>query len=142
MNIFFDTSSLIKLYHKETGTEIIKGILYGNNVNIIYLSEISKIEFALAIWKKIRAKQMTEEQGRTTIHLFYQDYNKYSFIQIDDIITESAYILINKYGMKGLRTLDSIQLATAVSLKSHASLFITSDILLKELFVLESLRIE
>ena len=85
---------------------------------------------------------MTEEQGSTTIHLFYKDYQKYSFIQIDNFITESAYSMINKFGNKGLRTLDSIQLATAVSIKNQASLFITSDKLLKELFIMESLKVE
>ena len=44
MKIFLDTSSLLKLYHKEQGRdELLK--LIGEKAEEIYLSEIAKIEF-------------------------------------------------------------------------------------------------
>jgi uncharacterized protein len=54
-------------------------------------------------------------------------------------IVQSACELINKYGVEGLRSLDSIQLATAVALKGKADLFLTSDKLLESLILKERL---
>ncbi len=57
MNIFLDTSSLLKLYHKEQGTEELLEFV-SENVENIYLSEIAKIEFNSAIWKKFEQKSL------------------------------------------------------------------------------------
>jgi len=34
------------------------------------LSEISKIEFTSAIWKKVRTKEITQSEAQTTLDLF------------------------------------------------------------------------
>ena len=52
MKIFLDTSSLVKLYHQEAETNEIEKIFNTQKLTHIFLSEISKIEFASAIWKK------------------------------------------------------------------------------------------
>ncbi len=54
MNIYLDTSSLIKLYFVEQGTKEIDDFLKTNQIDQIYLSEIAKVEFNGAIWKKVR----------------------------------------------------------------------------------------
>jgi len=139
MKIFLDTSSLFKLYHKESDTDIIERVFTDYNITTIYLSEIAKIEFASTIWKKVRIKELTESQAKAILNLFEQDFGKYTFIPSDAIINEQARNLITKYGKQGLRTLDSIQLATSVSLAGNASLFITTDKLLATFFKLELL---
>ena len=48
MNIFLDTSSLLKLYHKESGTDELLNLISGK-AEQIYLSELAKIEFNSAI---------------------------------------------------------------------------------------------
>ena len=50
--------------------------------------------------------------------------------------------MVSKYGLKGLRTLDSIQLSTAITLEPEVNLFITSDNLLKSLLTEEGLQTE
>jgi hypothetical protein len=74
--------------------------------------------------------------------LFEVDFPKYSFIGTDSIIIEQARLLNTKYGIQGLRTLDSIQLSTAISLSQQADGFFTADNLLKSLFAAEGLRTE
>jgi len=64
------------------------------------------------------------------------------FIATDSIIIEQARILISKYGIQGLRTLDSIQLATCISLVQQVNLFLTADNLLKARFKVEGLITE
>ncbi len=139
MNIFLDTSSLFKLYHNEIDTAIIENIFINNRVTSVYLSELTKIEFASSIWKKVRTNEITELDAEKTLDLFEKDFGKYTFIATDSIIIENARNLIAKYGSKGLRTLDSIQLSTSLLLASEVGLFVTSDNLLKSLLNEEGL---
>jgi len=142
MKIFLDTSSLFKLYHKETGTAELEELFSTVKITTIYLSEIAKIEFTSTVWKKVRTQEIPELEAQTTLELFEADFAKYSFIATDSIIIEQARILTTKYGTQGLRTLDSIQLSTAISLFQQASVFFTADKLLKSLFVVEGLLTE
>ena len=124
MKIFLDTSTLFKLYHKETGTEEIERIFSSARISHVFLSEISKIEFSSTIWKKVRTKEITELEAQKTLDLFESDFGKYTFVTTDSIIIEQARILTSKYGKQGLRTLDSIQLSTSLSLFHHVDIFL------------------
>jgi len=110
------------------------------DVEAIYLSEIAKIEFLSTIWKKIRQADFTEEVGNSVISCFEADFNKYHWIKLNSTLTKSASKLIKKYGNDGLRTLDSLQLASAVKLKDENCSFFTSDTLLQTLFTKENLN--
>lgn len=57
MNYYIDTSSLMKLYHKEDGTQNIIN-LYNSDSNII-ISELAKIEFISTIHRKYREEEIT-----------------------------------------------------------------------------------
>ncbi len=141
MIIFLDTSSLFKLYHKETGTKELEVIFDTNTINEIILSELTKIEFASTIWKKVRTKELTSEAGVKTIQLFESDYSKFTFIALNSLVIEYARNLISTYGALGLRTLDSIQLASSISTREKVDLFITADLLLQELMNKEGLNV-
>lgn len=142
MKLFLDTSSLLKLYHSEKDTEEIEFIFLKSNVTDVLLSEITKVEFASAIWKKVRTKEISPTVALTKIRLFDKDASKYTFSPLNSIIIEEAKFLIWKYKKEGLRTLDSIQLATYIILSKQVDLFHTSDKLLKTLLKKEGLPIE
>lgn len=139
MKIFLDTSSLFKLYHKEEGTVELEDIFIKTTIDTVYLSEITKIEFASTVWKKVRSKKISMEQAKSSLQLFENDFDKYTFITTDSSIIERAKTLLSTYGIQGLRTLDGIQLATAVSLSDKSDIFITSDNLLNRFFETENL---
>jgi predicted nucleic acid-binding protein len=139
MKIFLDTSSLFKLYHQETGTEELESVFLKSKVTHIYLSEISKVEFTSTIWKKARTKEISSEQAKITAELFESDFEKYNFISTDSLIIEQAKNLTTKYGLEGLRTLDSIQLSTCKVLEKQVDIFLTSDKLLNTLIEREGL---
>jgi predicted nucleic acid-binding protein len=142
MKIFLDTSSLFKLYHYEVDTKIIEQIFSDVNVTNVYLSEITKVEFVSSVWKKVRTKEISAQEATITLQLFDEDNSKYTFVATDSIILEQAKNLTTKYGLKGLRTLDIIQLFSAISLKGIVGLFVTSDNLLKSLLNEEGLQTE
>lgn len=93
------------------------------------------------LWKKVRTKEISESQARQTVSIFNEDLKKYDFIPIDSLIIDNAVRVLAKYGKSGLRTLDSIQLSTAVHLKDKAAIFVTADNLLSSFFIAEKLMI-
>ncbi len=131
MKIFLDTSSLIKLYHEETGTAETDIIFKDFLITRVFLSEITKIEFNSAIWKKVRTEELYIPEAVEIIDSFISDYPKYSFVKIDSELITHSRELISKYGMKGLRTLDSIQLASILKTKEDISFVVTADNLLQ-----------
>jgi predicted nucleic acid-binding protein len=139
MRLFLDTSSLIKLYHEEQDSESLKNVIVNNPISSIFLSELTRVEFLSALWKKRRQGELTTEIVWQIALLFEGDALQFTFMPLDNDIVGSACDLVSKYGLEGLRSLDSIQLATALSLKNNADLFITSDNLLQTLLVKEQL---
>jgi predicted nucleic acid-binding protein len=142
MKIFLDTSSLIKLYHDEAGTEYLDSIFNQFEISEIYLSELAKVEFNSAIWKKIRTKELSENEGIELISSFVDDHDKFTFIDLNNLMIDDARVLISKYGNKGLRTLDSLQLAAIVEIKANIDFAITSDKLLEKVIELEGIKIK
>jgi uncharacterized protein len=140
MKIFLDTSSLIKLYHYEKGTDSLDQLFEDYTISQIYLSEVAKVEFNSAIWKKVRTKELTQSEAQGLIESFEIDFEKYDFVNLDSDVLINARNLISKYGTKGLRTLDSIQLSSVLKVKHELSLFITDDDLLKRLAQMEDLK--
>ena len=142
MKLFLDTSSLFKLYHREDGTAELESVFSTAKITHIFLSEISKVEFTSTVWKKVRTKEISESVAKTTLELFESDFAKYTFAATDSIILEQARNLASKYGVAGLRTLDSIQLSTCVALSEQVDVFFTADKLLKTLLETEGLQTE
>ena len=141
MKIFLDTSSLFKLYHKEAGTDELMELFTNNKIEAIFIAEISKLEFDSVVWKKFRKAEINEAQVQFIIKSFEKDGEKFLFINDNKRLKSQAKKLLSKYGKEGLRTLDSIQLSSAISVKSKAEIFITSDKLLQRFFELEGLEI-
>ena len=139
-NIYLDSSSIIKVYHEEYDSDEVLKIL-SNDIDKIYLSELVKVEFNSATWKKIRQGLFNEDEGKNMIKYFEDDYFKYQWVKVDIETLNSAKELIKKYGTDGLRTLDSIQLACAIYIKEKAGEYLTSDKNLEEIFAKEGLNI-
>ena len=141
MKIFIDTSSLFKLYHTEEGTELLLDLFKNNSIEKVYIAEITKIEFDSVVWKKFRKNEIEENKVLKIIKNFEKDSKKFNFIKDNIKLRKSAKSLISKYGKFGLRTLDSLQLSSAITVGDSAELFITSDKLLQKLFEFEELSI-
>lgn len=136
MNIFLDTSSLFKLYQNEVGTIELKLFLETKTIEKIFLSNITRVEFNSAIYKKFRKKEIykndvSEILNEFNIHVLK---NYYTMIPINDELILEAKFLLGKYGEKGLRALDAIQFASAAKVKSEVSKFFTHDNLLQIFF--------
>ncbi len=137
MRVFLDTSSLVKLYHEELGTSELDMLFKLNTIETIFLSEISKLEFESAFWKKARTKEITHEKTQLTISYFRADYDNFSFTPLDGQLVNRAKNLMVEYWDLGLRTLDALQLASALNIKPQIDLALTADHRLLHIFDLE-----
>jgi uncharacterized protein len=138
-SIYLDTSSLVKVYHKEPDSDKIIKIL--PQYQGLFLPELTKIEFVSAIWKKVKQGELTETEAKEGVRFFENDNPKFNWVIIDREIIRSAKELVTQYREMGLRTLDSIQLACAVSLKDKTDKFLTSDKILKKIMEKEGLSV-
>ncbi|MGZ3755810.1 MAG: type II toxin-antitoxin system VapC family toxin [Mucilaginibacter sp.] len=141
MKLFLDTSKLIKLYFKEEDTSDLDQLFTNYSITKIYLSEISKVEFFSAIYKKARTKTLTLKNANDIITAFVSDEEKYSFIAINEAIINSSQKLIEKYGAGGLRTLDALQLSAACSISHIIDAALSNDKLLNSFLEAENILI-
>lgn len=141
MKVFLDTSSLIKLYYKEEGTSKLDELFIENVITEIYISEITKIEFFSAIYKKLRTGNLQIENVNDLINAFTADEHNYSIILIDREIVSFSQKLIEKYGIKGLRSLDAIQFASAYNVREAIDFAISDDKLLNTFLLSEGIQI-
>ncbi|MBN2484532.1 MAG: type II toxin-antitoxin system VapC family toxin [Bacteroidales bacterium] len=112
-----------------------------HTIEIIYIAEITKIEFSSVVWKKCRKKEIDVNIAQSVIDKFEIDLEKFNAIEDNIELKNSARVLIGKHWQKGLRTLDSIQLASALTKKASLDFMFTSDKLLSEIAVLEGVKI-
>ena len=141
MTIFLDTSSLFKLYVPENGSEELDQLFDRLSIEQIYLSEIAVIEFRSTVWRKVRMNEITVDEAHILLNAFDDDCTRYRFAPMGSVMIQAAQRLLDKYGQQGLRSLDAIQLASAVSLRQEVQLFKTADALLHSFFIAESLPV-
>lgn len=141
MNVFFDTSSLFKLYQKEDGTDFILKLFETNNIRTIYLAEIALIEFNSVVWRKCKMSEISQEQAEILISKFEMDTANYTIISFNEVIRSRARNLISKHWKSGLRTLDSIQLSSVLDVKGNLDYFVCSDKILNQISILEGIDV-
>jgi predicted nucleic acid-binding protein len=106
---FFDTSALVKVYHREEGSDFCLKI-YSSQSPII-ISELARVELLSALYRKHREKQLNAKALQAVLKIFKLDYNdRYEVLQLASLIYDDA--CTQHSSVHGLRTLDSLQLAT------------------------------
>lgn len=121
---FFDTSALIKRYHKEKGSETVDNILDGKD-NVIVISNLTIIETTSAFARKRNERKISSDELNIVLSKFYADVlEKYIVINLDsEHFKKSLDFILSE----NLRTLDSLQLAVATVLKNLEVTFVCSD---------------
>ncbi|MGD8778849.1 MAG: type II toxin-antitoxin system VapC family toxin [Ignavibacteria bacterium] len=131
MNLFLDTSAIIKIYHNEKGTEKFSKYLSDLSEELfISTSDLTRIELHSALLKKFREKRISKNNLAKVFQLFDKDFQKFNIIAIEEFIKDNAILLLDNLGMKySLKTLDSLQLASALYYNSYSKVdyFISAD---------------
>jgi uncharacterized protein len=131
MNLFIDTSTLVKLYHDEDGTEELWKFISQYSADLyISISDITPIEFHSAIYKQVRTNKIKNETAAVILESFITDINYFNIIEIDTIIKDNTINLLNRHGTElSLKTLDALQLSSAIisNINFPLDYFVTSD---------------
>ncbi|NIP37586.1 MAG: type II toxin-antitoxin system VapC family toxin [Candidatus Dadabacteria bacterium] len=139
MNVFLDTSALVKRYHLEKGTKEIDSIFEDSSVSI-YISQLSTVELASTLSRKVREGILDEQAKKIAFEAFLRDYKNKSFkvIFIDkEIIKAATESLITGGSKIALRTLDAIQLECALKLDNDRLLHL---VVLSDLKFIDTLK--
>lgn len=140
MNVFLDTSTLFKLYHREEESAELDILLDEHQIDHFYISEIALVEFCSAATRRFRMGEMNLEQMSGMIALFKEDCANYKIVEINSNLIDEAKMLTLRYKSEGLKTLDAIQLASAIAVKDIISVVKTNDGRLGKIIVLEGLK--
>lgn len=69
MNLFFDTSALVKYYLPEIGSDRVEQLVEDDS-NTIWLSELLKVEFYSALFRRLRNRELSESQVQKALSGF------------------------------------------------------------------------
>jgi hypothetical protein len=122
MTSFFDTSALIKHYIEEAGSEAVSELM--NDADEVFVSEITIIECFSTLKRLLLERQIDEKSFHYLKDELRHDFRFFSQIAVEDAL-KYCETLIDRYQLK---TLDSVQLASAVYLKKEIHSFICCDV--------------
>lgn len=122
MNYFFDTSALIKRYIDEPGSEAVDGIF--EIADIIYISQITLIESIATLRRLLHEKILNREQFHYLKRGIITDMAFFTVIPFNLSVENICLDILNDHQLK---TMDSIQLASACAVKSKADAMVLAD---------------
>ncbi len=127
MNLYLDTSALVKYFHEEKGSATITKLI-NSQENEIWVLELVRIEFFSALFRRFRNKELNEEQLKEAISGFNEAIASFNVEPLRQaIITESEFLL-KKYGrQQGLRALDALHLGTFSLIAEKQWSFVAAD---------------
>ena len=120
MKAFFDSSSLVKKYILEKGSDKIADMISKTEVKII--SSICFPEMVSTLSRLKREKRITSDQYNRLIAFIVDDLKNFNVCEIRTPIIRKAVFLLETFTLK---TLDALQIACAIEARSE--IFISSD---------------
>ena len=108
---FFDTSALLKIYHREEGTDACLEIY--NSSHEIIISELARVELHSTLYRKYREGNLKDRALDAVIKRFSLDQeNRFEVLDITSLVFDEACRLLAAHSRTlSLRTLDSLQTA-------------------------------
>ena len=141
MNLFFDTSALVKYFHPEPGTvEVIE--LIENPVHQIWVSDLARIEFISALCRKLRRGDINNVQLQETLSGFDIEWAQFNHQPLSDaVVAEADKLMRRKAQQYGLRALDALQFASFIFLAEGDWAFVVADGLLADIVAAENFNV-
>ncbi|CAM4135659.1 type II toxin-antitoxin system VapC family toxin [Kibdelosporangium persicum] len=112
MTTFADSSAVVKIYADEPGHELVRAR------PVLVVSQVARAEVPAALWRKQRDGMFEQVEAEILVAAFESDYYgtpghplRFVVVDLNPVVLEAAARLTRRHG---LRTLDAIQLASAV----------------------------
>ena len=127
MNLFFDTSALVKFFHEEEGTDIVTELILDRN-NEVWISELGRLEFVSAVFRRFRNKELDEEQLNSAVNSFEDQIAGFNIEPLGHAVLEEAELFIKNYGRThGLKAVDALHLGTFSLISEKDWSFVVAD---------------
>jgi uncharacterized protein len=111
MTLYFDTSALVKLFSRETGSASIQEMVL-NPENEIWVLELANIELTCAVYRKLRNGEILKSNLEAILAAIDLQFQSMRTINLaSDILTESRHLMAQFGAKYGLRTLDALHVA-------------------------------
>lgn len=141
--LFADTSALIKLYRTEPDSAAVQACVTEDDDLII--SQLALLEFRSAFAVHVRMRLLSSGDASTYVAAFLGTLSRYEVVDLEPAIAARASLLLDAYAVShGLRSLDAIQLASALAANAAQPLdaLLTTDQAMATIAVTEGLTIK
>ncbi len=141
MKLYVDTSALVKYYYPETDSEAVERAIL--RADSILVCELVIVEFASALMKKVRTKELREDEKALIWESFTNDLRAepVEMVTLSEADYFGAAQLIHDHGaVNSLRTLDALQITAAMRVGDAR--FLCADLRLVEMARMLGLGIE
>ena len=136
MNCFFYTLALIKKYIIEQGSELVKRYL--DQSQLVYVSGTARIECFSVVGRMLSNDELDLKEANELKIEIIQDFLFFQIIPFNNLTESVAIELVQKHRLK---TLDAIQLASALLSKQKPDYFLGADKRLNACATLEGLNV-
>jgi len=142
VNIYADSSAVVKVYIDEAGSERMRDIVFSEE-NHIFISKITGAEVAAAFSRTKRMNDIAEDDYNQIFSDFLSDFEElFVRSEVTDSIVSRAIELTKTRTLRGY---DAVQLATALTLSTEIDdkmIFISADGGLNDAAKAEALTVE
>lgn len=112
---FVDTSALAKRYTNEIGSSWVRSWTKTSSANLLIIAELTLVEMFSVFARRDYDGEVTSNSAERLRRVFLVHVrDEYSVMGINGVLRASAQTLVTKHVALGLRTLDAVQLASAL----------------------------
>ena len=116
MNLYLDTSALVKLYVAETGTGDVQS--WVAQASVVATSRVAYPEARAALARRMREGSITTAVLRSAVRDLDRDFGSFAVVEATPRVARAAGVLAEKRGLRGF---DAIHLASAIELAAALS---------------------
>lgn len=115
MTLYLDTSSLVKLYVAEAGSDVVRQLVAG--AVVVATSVVAYAETRAALARLRRERVLTAAEFASAKREFEKDWPAYLALEVTDSLSRTAGELAERYGLRGF---DSVHLASFADVARRA----------------------
>jgi len=115
MIAYLDTSALVKLYVKETGSPAVRAAC--DRSEALATSRLSYVEARAAAARRVREGGLSRKARARFAENLERDWQRYAVVEVSEVVCRLAVELAGRHP---LRAADALQLASALFLRESA----------------------
>lgn len=127
MNVFFDTSALVKLFHIEEGSEIVEELL-SSPENDLWVLDLVRLEYLSVVFRRLRNGELSTDETKEAFEGFDEQLKSFTVESLGQATLKEAESIMNRAGSNyKLRSLDALHLAAFTLVASEDWVFVCAD---------------